>query len=92
MVPENLVRQLRNARGWTQADLAGKVGNVTRQTIAAIEKNDWCPSLDLAHAIAGEFELSIEAVFYPEEAGQAAEPGPDSESVATFDPAGASRA
>lgn len=67
-MPENIVWQLRQERKWSQAFLADKVGEVTRQTIAAIENNHWCPSLDLARRIAVVFDLPIETIFYPEQA------------------------
>ena len=50
----------------TQADLADQIG-VTRQTLIAIEKGRYSPSLEVAFRIARAFETSVEAVFeYPE--------------------------
>lgn len=46
----------------TQEALAAEVG-VTRQTILAIEKGKYDPSLDLAFKIAKRFNVSIEEVF-----------------------------
>lgn len=46
----------------TQEELAQKVG-VTRQTIIAIEKNKYVPSLELAFKIARVFNENIENVF-----------------------------
>lgn len=46
----------------TQEYLARKVG-VTRQTINAIEKGKYNPSLDLAFKLANLFELKIEELF-----------------------------
>jgi putative transcriptional regulator len=46
----------------TQAELASKVG-VTRQTIAAIEKNRYAPSLETAFLIAEAFAQPIGEVF-----------------------------
>ena len=46
----------------TQEDLAREIGT-TRQTIIAIEKGDYNPSLELAFKIAGYFEVSIEDIF-----------------------------
>jgi putative transcriptional regulator len=46
----------------TQEALAAEVG-VTRQTILAIEKGKYDPSLDLAFKIARRFEVTIEEVF-----------------------------
>lgn len=56
------VAQLRKVKGITQEELADKVG-VTRQTIIAIEKGNYTPSLLLAFKIASVFKLSIESVF-----------------------------
>ena len=46
----------------TQQQLADKVG-VTRQTIVAIEKGRYSPTLDLAFSIAYVFSLPLEKVF-----------------------------
>lgn len=46
----------------TQQQLAEKVG-VTRQTIVAIEKGKYSPSLELAFKIARVFEKPLEEVF-----------------------------
>ena len=46
----------------TQEDLAREIG-ITRQTIIAIEKGEYNPSLELAFKIARYFEVSIEDVF-----------------------------
>jgi putative transcriptional regulator len=46
----------------TQQELADKVG-VTRQTIIAIEKNKYSPSLELAFRIALTFGVPLEEVF-----------------------------
>jgi putative transcriptional regulator len=61
----NRVRELRSARGWTQADLADRL-DVSRQTIYAIENGRFDPSLPLAFKIARLFELPIEQVFDPD--------------------------
>ncbi|WP_404452105.1 helix-turn-helix transcriptional regulator [Virgibacillus necropolis] len=58
----NRIRELRARFQWTQQDLASKVG-VTRQTIAALEKGDYIPSLLLAMNICLEFQLTVEEVF-----------------------------
>ena len=52
----------RAMRDLTQEDLAREIG-VTRQTIIAIEKGKYNPSLELAFRIAGYFEVSIEDIF-----------------------------
>ncbi len=61
---ENRLRQLRAARDWTQVDLAERL-DVSRQTVIAIEKGKYDPSLPLAFAIARLFGLTIEEVFDP---------------------------
>lgn len=59
----NEIRTLRFLNGeMTQKELAKKVG-VTRQTIGAIEKEKYAPSLELAFRIAHVFELPLEEVF-----------------------------
>ena len=50
----------------TQEDVASRLG-VTRQTISAIEKGKYNPSLLLAYKIAREFEVPIEEMFKFEE-------------------------
>jgi putative transcriptional regulator len=62
----NLVRELRGERGWSQADLAQKL-DVSRQTVNAIETGKYDPSLPLAFKIARLFGLSIEMIFVPGE-------------------------
>lgn len=59
---KNKIKVLRAEKELTQEELAEKVG-VTRQTILAIEKNKYLPSLLLAFKIAREFGLEIEEVF-----------------------------
>lgn len=66
----NRVRELRSARGWTQAELAERLA-VSRQTIISIESARYEPSLSLAFRIAAVFELRIEDVFRPEADGKA---------------------
>jgi putative transcriptional regulator len=59
----NNIRKLRFEHGeMTQQQLADKV-KVTRQTIVAIEKGDYSPSLELAFRIARVFGLPLEEVF-----------------------------
>ncbi|CDK39829.1 helix-turn-helix transcriptional regulator [Halorubrum sp. AJ67] len=52
--------------GESQADLAAAVG-VTRQTINAIERERYDPSLELAFDLAAHFDCRIEDLFDPEE-------------------------
>ncbi len=59
----NTIRKLRFDQGeMTQQQLAELVG-VTRQTIVAIEKGNYSPSLELTFRIARVFKLPIEQVF-----------------------------
>ena len=61
----NRIRELRAARNWTQAQLAGKLA-VSRQTVNAIETGRYDPSLPLAFTIAELFGTTIEGVFTPD--------------------------
>ncbi|MDQ0252651.1 putative transcriptional regulator [Evansella vedderi] len=60
---KNRVKELRAKHNLTQSDLAQKT-NVTRQTIAALEKGSYIPSLLLAMNIASTFHLPIEEIFF----------------------------
>lgn len=65
----NTIRRLRfDADEMTQKDLAERVG-VTRQTIAAIEKAKYAPTLELAFRIARTFDKPLEEVFILENEG-----------------------
>lgn len=66
----NRLRVLRAERAWSQADLAERLG-VSRQTVNSIETGKYDPSLPLAFKIARIFGIAIEAVFDPEDDGQA---------------------
>lgn len=59
---ENRLKQLRLEQGWSQSEL-GKHLDVSRQTINALEKGRYDPSLPLAFRIARIFGLKIEEVF-----------------------------
>ena len=59
---KNRLKVLRAERDMTQADLANEL-SVSRQTINAIEKGKFDPSLPLAFKMSKLFELSIEAIF-----------------------------
>jgi putative transcriptional regulator len=58
----NHLKDLRVAKGWTQADLGDRLG-VSRQAVIAIEADKHSPSLDLAFKIAVLFESQVEAIF-----------------------------
>jgi putative transcriptional regulator len=59
---KNKIKVFRAMHDLTQEDLALEIG-VTRQTILAIEKGKYVPSLDLAFRIARHFNVTIEEVF-----------------------------
>lgn len=68
-VISNNIRRLRfDADEMTQKALAEKVG-VTRQTIVAIEKAKYSPTLELAFKISRVFHKRLEEVFTFEEPG-----------------------
>lgn len=63
----NHIRRLRfDHDEMTQQQLADKVG-VTRQTIVALEKGNYSPSLELAFRIARAFDKPLEDVFFYED-------------------------
>jgi len=62
---KNKLKVLRADRDWTQADLGDRL-QVTRQTVNAIEKGKYDPSLPLAFKVAALFGLPIEDIFFPE--------------------------
>ncbi|ARC37538.1 transcriptional regulator [Paracoccus yeei] len=61
----NRIPDLRQQRGWSQADLARQL-QVSRQTVNALERGRYDPSLPLAFAIARLFGLTVEQVFQPD--------------------------
>lgn len=62
----NHIREIRQRRGITQIKMAEDL-QVTRQTINAIEKNKYNPSLELALKLVDYFDLPIEEIFFLEE-------------------------
>lgn len=70
----NQVRRLREARGWTQLDLAGRTG-ISRTAISAIEQCRMTPSVDAALRIAQALAHSVEAIFARGGAPGAGTPG-----------------
>ena len=58
----NRVKELRDARGWTQQQLAEAVG-VSRQSINSIERNRYVPSLELALLFARVFAVTTDEIF-----------------------------
>lgn len=71
---KNDLSERREAEGLSQGDLASAVG-VTRQTINAIERNRYDPSLELAYKLATHFECHIEDIFDLDQAVQQDETG-----------------
>jgi putative transcriptional regulator len=66
---ENRVKVYRAMRDVTQEGLAKAVG-VSRQTVIAIERGNYNPSLELAFKIARFFEMGVEDVFIYDMAGE----------------------
>lgn len=58
----NNIKKYRLLKDLTQEQLAAKT-DCTRQTIIAIEKNKYLPSLELAFKLAFVLEVSLEALF-----------------------------
>ena len=65
----NSVRECRERADMSQGDLAAAV-DVTRQTINAIERERYDPSLELAFELADHFDCRIEELFDPELDGE----------------------
>nr|WP_285840166.1 helix-turn-helix transcriptional regulator [Sphingopyxis alaskensis] len=59
---ENRVREYREAAGWSQGELARRLG-VSRQTINAVETDKYDPSLPLALRMARLFALEVCELF-----------------------------
>ncbi len=59
----NTVYELRAKENITQEDLAEAIG-VTRQTVIAIEKGNYAPSVLLALKIARFFKVPVEEIFF----------------------------
>jgi putative transcriptional regulator len=60
----NALRDYRTDVGLSQADLADHVG-VTRQTINAVERGRYDPSVELVFKLAAFFECRVEDLFQP---------------------------
>jgi putative transcriptional regulator len=59
---KNRIKVLRAERNWTQEDLAKRLG-ISRNSVIAIERERYDPSLPLAFDIANLFGLTIEDIF-----------------------------
>ncbi|WP_017185633.1 helix-turn-helix transcriptional regulator [Alkalibacillus haloalkaliphilus] len=66
MPVRNKIKQIRKEKGIKQLQMAEDL-QVTRQTLTAIEKGKYNPSLELAMKIAHYFDQSVEEVFTLEE-------------------------
>lgn len=62
----NNIKQRRVLADLTQEDLA-KLSGVTRQTIIAMEKGNYTPSVFLALKLAGCLKCQVEDLFYVED-------------------------
>ena len=63
---KNRLKVLRAMRDWSQQDLADRL-EVSRQSVNAIEKGRYDPSLPLAFKIADVFDMPIEEIFMRED-------------------------
>lgn len=63
---DNKLKELREAHGYSQDQLAKKLG-VSRQTIISIEKGRYNPSLPLALQMGRIFTTPVENIFFLEE-------------------------
>ncbi|OPJ63947.1 helix-turn-helix transcriptional regulator [Clostridium oryzae] len=63
---QNRVKEVRQKYGMTQEEFSDKIG-VSRQTIVALEKGKYNPSVILACRIAKLFNSSVEEIFIMEE-------------------------
>ena len=62
---KNHLANLRKDRGWSQQDLATRLG-VSRQTVNSLERGRYDPSLTLAFKLADVFAETIERLFEPD--------------------------
>ena len=61
-IVKNTVQEFRSKNKITQEELGLRIG-VTRQTIIAIEKGNYTPSVLLALKIANFFDVAVETLF-----------------------------
>jgi putative transcriptional regulator len=64
----NRLREAREAKGWTQAQLAERIG-VSRKTINTVENRVFVPSTVVALKLALALEASVETLFFLEDYG-----------------------
>lgn len=60
------IRRLRKERGWTQAEFADRIG-CSRRAVVYYERDGKYPPAPILAAMAGAFQISIEALMDPEE-------------------------
>ena len=65
MVLHNNLKEIRLLKNFTQETLAGRIG-VTRQTIIAIEKGKFAPSVKLALELSHSLEVPFNKLFWLE--------------------------
>ncbi|WP_309660976.1 helix-turn-helix transcriptional regulator [Sphingomonas sp.] len=58
----NRIREAREARGWTQAELAARIG-VSRKTVNTVENRVFTPSTLIALKLARALDLPVEDLF-----------------------------
>ena len=66
MLLQNRLRELRRQQGLTQAQLAQAVG-ISRQSIIAIEKSKYKPTIELALKLARALSCPVEELFWLQE-------------------------
>ena len=59
---ENRLKTFREDRGWSQGELARRLG-VSRQTVNAVETDKYDPSLPLALRLAKLFAVPVDQIF-----------------------------
>jgi putative transcriptional regulator len=59
----NRLREAREAKGWTQAELADRIG-VSRKTVNTVENGVFLPSTVVALKLAGALGCPVEELFY----------------------------
>jgi len=61
----NRIREERDKRGWTQADLAARI-EVSRKTVNTVENGVFVPSTVIALKLAQAFSVPVEELFWIE--------------------------